>query len=361
MLKIDGSYGEGGGQIVRTALALSCITQKEICVFNIRKGRKVPGLKKQHVHAILGLEKLCHKVSYTGVEVGSEEITFKPGPIKGGLIEIDIETAGSITLLMQSLLLPAFFARRKVIFRIKGGTDVAWSMQFDYFKEVFVPQLRKYCKNIEVKLLNRGYYPKGQGSVEIIIQPKWDLSSFFDSDDFFNEMHKYPKIDLGSRDDLLLIKGVSHSSDKLIDAKVSERMSKQARLELLKFGRVSIRDEYRQTASAGCGLCVWGIFGKESMNFEQPQIFGVDVLGRKGVSAEKIAKEVVSKFSEVFESGNYDENIGDNLIPWMSIFGGIVKCPISEHTKTNVWVCEQFFDVKFAVDDKNNSVRVKFE
>ena len=138
MLKIDGSYGEGGGQIIRTALALSTITGKGFEAINIRQGRKQPGLKAQHLHCIKALEELCGaKAEHS--ELGSSTLKYKPGKIKGKDIKIDIGTAGSISLLLQAVLLPCFFADKKVKLDIIGGTSGKWAMPFDYFNNVLVP------------------------------------------------------------------------------------------------------------------------------------------------------------------------------------------------------------------------------
>ena len=138
MLRIDGSYGEGGGQIVRTALAFSALTGIAFEMDNIRKGRKKPGLKAQHIHCIKGLEKLCDaKVGYA--ELGSEKLRFIPGKIKGKTISLDIGTAGSISLLLQALLLPSIFADTKTRLRITGGTSGKWAMPFDFFNKSLFP------------------------------------------------------------------------------------------------------------------------------------------------------------------------------------------------------------------------------
>ena len=172
MIEIDGSYCEGGGQIMRTALALSTITGKPFKVSNIRKGRCTSGLKNQHLYCIEALKKLCN-ADVKGASIGSECVEYSPGKIEGKTISIDIETAGSITLLLQALLMPCCFADKKTRLRLKGGTDVKWSMPFDYFKEILLPQLRKY-DNIDVSLQRRGYYPKGGGKVDITIKPKYN-------------------------------------------------------------------------------------------------------------------------------------------------------------------------------------------
>ncbi|MEM4264074.1 MAG: RNA 3'-terminal phosphate cyclase, partial [Candidatus Woesearchaeota archaeon] len=155
MIKLDGSYGEGGGQIVRTALAFSTITQIPFEVNDIRRGREQPGLKAQHLTCVKALAKLCDAKA-EGVELGSNAIKYWPGKIKGQTINIDIGTAGSITLLLQSLLLPCFFADKTVRLHLTGGTNVSWSMPIEYLEQVFIPHIAKYCEKIKIKLNKRG-------------------------------------------------------------------------------------------------------------------------------------------------------------------------------------------------------------
>ena len=135
MILLDGSKGEGGGQIVRTALALSSLTGKPFRVTNIRQGRRDPGLKPQHVHCITALQELC-KAKAEGAYEGSRELLFVPGPIAAKNLTIDIGTAGSITLLLQAVLLPCMFAQKNHTLTLKGGTDTEWSMPVDYFTNV---------------------------------------------------------------------------------------------------------------------------------------------------------------------------------------------------------------------------------
>ena len=150
MIKLDGNYGEGGGSIARVALALSTLTGKPFEIDDIRKGRAKPGLKNQHLFCVKGLEELCNARA-EGVELGSTYLKYWPQQIKGQTISIDIGTAGSITLLLQSLLIPSIFADSKVRLKIMGGSDVIWSPQFDYFNNVIIPQIKKYA-DIGVRL-----------------------------------------------------------------------------------------------------------------------------------------------------------------------------------------------------------------
>jgi len=166
LVKLDGAYLEGGGQIVRNALALSVLTGKGFEVTQIRKGRCDSGLKPQHLHCVKAAAQLSDAY-FEDVEIGSERILFQPKTRKIKSLDIDVGTAGSITLLLQSLLIPCMFSKR-VKLTIKGGTDVTWSMPFDYMKEIFLPQLKRYA-DIDFKLNKRGYYPKGGGLIELNI------------------------------------------------------------------------------------------------------------------------------------------------------------------------------------------------
>src|SRR3990172_7190118 len=138
MIVLDGSMGEAGGQIARTALALSSLTGQAFKITRIREARKDPGLKAQHVHCVKALQQLCSAKS-EGAEIGSRELLYIPGKISAKNLTVDIGTAGSITLLLQAVLLPCMFAQKTHTLELIGGTDTAWSMPLDYFSPVLLP------------------------------------------------------------------------------------------------------------------------------------------------------------------------------------------------------------------------------
>ena len=186
MIKIKGDYLEGGGQICRTALALSTITQKPFEIYDIRKGRKDSGLKNQHLYCVKSLQELCNAHA-EGAELGSLWLKYYPKKLAAKNIDIDIETAGSITLLMQALLLPVMFVSKPITITAIGGSDTKFSQPFDYFNNVLLPQLQRFAK-IDSRLLKRGYYPKGNGKVEIRINPKFKLNDFSSFEDFHQHL-----------------------------------------------------------------------------------------------------------------------------------------------------------------------------
>src|SRR3989344_7420317 len=163
MITIDGSQGEGGGQITRTALALSTLTHKPFRITDIRKNRPQPGLKAQHLTAIHALKELCGaKTSIVGV--GSTELEYVPGAVESGNFSFDIGTAGSISLLLQALLPQLLFVSKPVKLTIIGGTCGLWQAPVEYFEYVLLPHIQRFA-DVSCSVEKRGYYPAGGGKV----------------------------------------------------------------------------------------------------------------------------------------------------------------------------------------------------
>lgn len=357
MLTIDGSYNEGGGQILRTALAISALTGKSFDMHSIRKGRKVSGLKQQHKFGVLALKELC-SAKFTDVQVGSENISFYPGVIKHGNYDIDIGTAGSITLLFQSILLPSLFADGKTSWHITGGTDVAWSPQYDYFANVLIPYARKFA-DIEVKLEKRGYYPQGGGKVLVRINPKFSIKEYSGFDWLRRTLSEQLKpYNLDERMELVKINGVSHASKILQDREVAERMADTAKSNLLHFKvPVDIRTEYSDTLSDGCGITLWALFS----DGENTSVLGADCLGDKRMTSEEVATKAAEELKKELNSGAViDKRLADQIIPFIALLQGstIKTSEITKHTETNIWTTEQFYGKLFQSDTNNKTIKV---
>ena len=170
LMKIDGSFGEGGGQIIRTAVTLSTITKKPIEIVNIRKNRKIPGLRPQHLTGIKILGKICN-AKIKGLQVGSTSIEFVPGEVESKKIHEDVGTAGSISLISQVLIPVVSFCEKRLELSITGGTDVSWSPTGDYTKHVLKEAYSRMGIDFSMEIKKRGYYPSGSGQVNLEINP----------------------------------------------------------------------------------------------------------------------------------------------------------------------------------------------
>ncbi len=365
MIKIDGAYLEGGGAIVRVALALSTITQKPFEIFDIRKGRKDSGLKNQHLYCVKSLQELCD-ADAEGAELGSLYLKYYPKKLVAKNLNIDIETAGSITLLMQALLLPAMFVSKPITIDLIGGSDSKWSQPFDYFNNVLLPQLQRFAK-IEAKLLRRGYYPKGNGKVEIKINPKYKLSDFSSFEEFHSylkqNVHKYNLIEQYY---LIQIKGISHASRNLQIAKVAERQA-ESTLSILKQKYdvpIQITTQYQDTLSPGSGITLWAIFSKnkEDIDENNPIRIGADSLGEQGKRAEIVGEEAAKNLIKEIESkAPVDRHLADQILPFMALIGNsIVKVSeITNHCRTNIYTIQQFLGEIFKVNEEERRISIE--
>lgn len=177
-LRIDGAIGEGGGQVLRSSLSLAAILKRNIEIDNIRKGRSRPGLQRQHLTSVLAAAEVCG-AEVEGVELGSTRIFFRPGKVKGGTYTFDIGTAGSTTLVLQTLIPVLLYASEPSVVIVKGGTHNSMAPPYHYLKDSFIPILQKIGIDIQVELINAGFYPAGGGSVKMTIVPPSSVSPIF--------------------------------------------------------------------------------------------------------------------------------------------------------------------------------------
>ncbi len=377
MITLDGSHGEGGGQIVRTALGLSAITGKPFEVTKIRANRPEPGLKNQHMYGIRSVADLCN-AQVEGSYVGSQYLRFDPGKLVAKNLKIDVQTAGSITLILQSILLPCCFADKKMKIQIKGGTDTAWSMPIDYFREILLFHLKRYA-DFDFDMLKRGYFPAGGGEVGLKISQKYRLSDFnYNFDNFYDNIKSQKskifgnlktesssnkdRLELIEQGKLINIKGISHAAKQLQKSEVAERQARTAKLTLNQLGvPIEIKSEYNDALSIGSAIVLWANYStKDNLDFTAK--IGADALGERGKPAEDVGKEAAENLLKEIKSGApIDHHLADNLIPWLGLFGGKIKVSeITEHTRTNIHVVEQFLGNIFDVDEKNKVISTKF-
>ncbi|AMM54647.1 RNA 3'-terminal phosphate cyclase [Pyrococcus kukulkanii] len=326
MIIIDGSYGEGGGQILRTSIALSAITEEPVKIINIRANRPNPGLRPQHLHGILALKELAN-ARVEGAYVGSKELIFIPGRIKPKNINVNIGTAGSITLVLQALLPAMAFAEGRIEFRITGGTDVAWSPPVDYLKNVTLFALERIGVRGEIFIERRGHYPKGGGIVRGFVDP-WEEKRSINA-------VEYKRV--------IKIKGISHATN--LPSHVAERQAKGARAELERLGvPIEIETEVSTSIGPGSGIVLWA--ETDCLRL------GGDALGKRGKPAEVVGKEAAQELLEQLKTGAcVDKFLGDQLIPFIAFSGGKIKvAEITKHLITNIWVVEQFLGKVFEVN-----------
>ena len=321
-MKFDGSYGEGGGQILRTAVALSAVTGMPVEIEHIRKGRPKPGLLAQHVKAVEGLARICD-ARVSGCCLQSTWINFIPGKINGGNYKVDIGTAGSISLFLQCLMPALMHSQGETRINITGGTDVQWSPSIDYMRFVTLVALGKMGYKCEISLIRRGYYPRGGGCVEAIINPSYLKNTNFDTNQ------------------CTIVEGISHSSG--LPSHVAQRQANWAEKFLNDQGYNSnISTEVNDHPSTGSGITLWcGTVG------------GI-ALGKPGLKAEKVGVIAAKALLNELKQGvGVDEYLADQLIPYMALAGGgsFTTRIISMHTKTNIWVTEQFLPVKFKIEE----------
>lgn len=339
MIEIDGSYGEGGGQIIRTAVSLAVVTQQNIRITNIRSNRPKPGLAPQHITAISALQSICN-CEVSGLTLRSSTIEFKPGKILPGKYKFDIGTAGSISLVIQTCILPAVFGDYKgeIELSLTGGTDVKWSPPFDYLTMVYLKNLEQLGANVDIKLLNRGFYPKGGGKVDIFLKPGI-------SED---------KIRLSKRGEFQQVLGrifcynfpnhIAHRINNTVRTKLSDSLGDVPFDIELDMGANSIDPGVGIVLSSKC----------------EHTVLGSSALGEKGLPAEKVGQLAFEKLINDLNSNcALDIYAADQMIPYLGLLGGSLSVSkLSKHTKTNIKITEQLLNKEFSIIKTKNSINI---
>lgn len=328
MITLDGAYGEGGGQILRTALLLSLLTNQPFQIANIRAGRANPGLKPQHLHIIKALQQMG-PVGVTGAVAGSLELSFTPAPLKGGVYQFDIGTAGAIPLFLQTLLPTACFLGEPITFTVTGGTDVRGAMTIHFWEAVLLPFLRPYAAELALTIEQHGFYPVGGGRVRVAVTPH------FDQQGWRHQVTAFPPLALPERGPLQRVRVLSLAGKQLREKRVATR---QAAAFTSIFAKPLPESAIQYVDSRSPGSAVTAI-----AEFAHTRL-GADALGERDKSSEQVGKEAATALqNEVNGVGVVDVHTADNLMVWVALFGGhYTFAQTTGHITTNAWVIEQF-------------------
>ena len=328
MLEIQGNYLEGGGSIVRLAIALSAITQTPIRITNIRQFRDSSGLKTQHLRAIESVANLCNG-KLKDAFLGSTEIEFHPGNIEKNKIKVNIETAGSVGLLLQCLMLPCFYNKKETEIEITGGGTVGLhAPNLLYTENVLLPLIKKLGFEASLEIKKHGFFPKGGADVICKIKPC-----------------KPKSIHILERGNLIQIKGISLATEDLKNKNVAERQTNSAK-KILKDYNIKIENLYVNSLSTGSALLLYAEFNNT--------IIAWDSIGEKGKSSEKIGEEATKGLIEQLNSeAALDDYMQDQILIFMALAkeGSFKFNNLTEHAKTNMWLIEKFLPIKFEIID----------
>ena len=330
MLKVDGSRKSGSGTILRISIAMAGILNEPLHIYNIRQKRPQPGLKPQHLEAVLTAAKLCN-ATVKGAKLGSKELWFYPNEIAGGKIEAEIGTAGSIPMLIITVLPICAFAKAPVSLQIsKGGTDVSHSPTINYLSRIFLATLEKMGLEISLKVHKYGYYPKGMGKVSVWIQPNQKLAPL--------HLERFGQ--------LKSVGGISVCT-LLADRKVAERQAKAANYFMNKHGveaNIEILNDFSTRIQRGSSITLWAQTSTDI-------ILGSDAIGELGKRSEVVGREAAQKLLQGIEAeATVDLHLADMVVPYMVLAEGesvFLTRSITDHTETNIWLAQEIFDAKF--------------
>ena len=345
MLTIDGSYGEGGGQVVRTSLALSAITGQPVHLVKIRAGRRKPGLMPQHLTGVRAVAKVCD-AELDGAKLDSQELTFEPHSApRAGQYTFDVAqfakggSAGAVTLILQTVLLPLALAEGTSQVTLGGGTHVAWSPPFDYVKRVYLPTLGRMGIKAKANIERWGWYPIGGGEVKATVEglgagqePRLPAASL-------------AGLDLRERGAVVRVRGLSASSNL---PKHIRTRQEGAALQVLRSNGVNARFEVVDAPSKGQGTVVflWADF--------ENAVAGFTSLGERGKPAEQVAEEAARELVEFLHGhAALDRHLADQLVLPMALAATPSQFTterVTQHLLTNAWVVNQFFPGRVRVE-----------
>ncbi len=315
---------------MRSACGMAVLTRKPCRIFNLRQGRGEPGLRPQHLLAVRALAELCGG-TLQGDRIGSGDLRFYPG---GGIrfhdLEININTAASITLIVQALVPAAIGAPHPVTVHFHGGaTDTPLSPPLDYFEHVFLWFLKRCKINLELQTKRRGYYPKGGADLSVRITPATPKPTIA-------ETRGLPNV----------VRIFSQAAESLKARKVAERQIDGA-IEVLGSLSIPVQSsaQYYPSVSPGSSVCI-------AAEFERT-VVGADAIGAIGKRAETVGREAGMMFLQDFQTpACLDRHMTDQLLPYIALArrGRVTVSKLTNHCTTNLWVIEKFIDGRFTID-----------
>lgn len=327
MIEIDGASGEGGGQMLRTALSLSCLTGKPFRMRRIRQGRAKPGLMRQHQVAVQAAARIA-AAEASGAEIGSSELVFIPGKVRSGDYDIDIGTAGSIPLVLQTLIPPLLFASGPSRLCLSGGTHVPFSPSWQYLAEVFAPALGRLGVRLDLQLESCGFYPRGGGRVRCHLKPVGALAP----------LHAEER---GELERIRALAAVAHLPRSIAQRELDSATELLTRA----LGRVPLQVELAELRSPGAGTFLF-LKGEylESVS-------GFLGLGARGKPAELVGAEAADQFLAHHDTGcPVDPHLADQLVLYLALAPGesrFATSRITNHLETNLQVARLFVEFHF--------------
>lgn len=343
-MEIDGSEKSGSGTILRVSLALASILSDDLYIYNIRKRRRQPGLRPQHLEAVHTAAKLCN-AKVKGATLNSQELWFQPGRIRGGRIEAEIGTAGSIPMLLLTILPICAYAEQTVeVHVINGGTDVRHAPTINYLKHVLLPTLGKMGIRTSLEIHRYGYYPKGRGAVTLTAYPPLNLSP----------------LKLEEFGTLKQLRGVSVCTF-LKDRRVADRQAESARQYLEARGfqaEIEVVYDESNPRQKGSSLLLWA-------ETDTQALVGGDAIGEIRKSSEKVGEEAAKNILQALEAqATVDVHLADMLVPYIALAKGessYLVHSMTEHLDTNIWLTQQIMDKTFNIEKTDSLYRIQSE
>lgn len=330
-IELDGSHGEGGGQILRTALSLSCMTGHALKLYNIRTGRKKPGLMPQHITCVHAASEISN-AEIKGAEAGSTELIFVPGKTMPGNYIFDIKTAGSCTLVFQTLLPPLMLGGKPSTVTIKGGTHVPLSPTYHYLADVLFPMLRKIDVSVDSAIDKYGFYPEGGGEVSFTVHPASQVKG----------------LDVSERGALTALYGYSAVSHLPVQIALRQKNAMEQKV-------TSFHADIHIMNVESPGAGTFTFLAAQYKN----TVAGFSSIGKKGKPAEKVGAVTAEAFLDFHHtSAAVDLHLADQIVLYLSLSredSSFTTSCITEHLLTNLWVIKKFMDIHYEVEGQLNS------